>query len=174
MAEVLEQLQLSIGTLGKNRSAEGLHDLLDRNGLSGQLIARRAIGERFRSAFTNFRIIRCSFITYQTRPKAPMPTGCRSEYLESNFQQRAQARGNGGQSEPACDLEGGTEDLGPHEFRHIGRTRSDARAATSRVNTFCGRLTKRPREGTEASKVSAEGKGQGNQGYQDVGKGPIR
>lgn len=50
MAEVLEQLQLAVSTLGKDRSAERLHNLFDRNRLSGQLIARRAIGKRFRSA----------------------------------------------------------------------------------------------------------------------------
>lgn len=44
---MLEQLQLSVGTLRQNRCAEGLHDLLDRHGLAGQLVARRAIGGTF-------------------------------------------------------------------------------------------------------------------------------
>lgn len=49
VSEMLEQLQLSVGTLGEDRGAEGLHDLLDRDGLAGQLVPRRAGGETFRS-----------------------------------------------------------------------------------------------------------------------------
>lgn len=47
VTQMLEQLQLSVGTLRQNRCAEGLHDLLDRHGLAGQLVARRAIGGTF-------------------------------------------------------------------------------------------------------------------------------
>jgi len=43
MAKVLEQLQLAVGTLRENRSAERFHDLLDRDRLASQLIARRAV-----------------------------------------------------------------------------------------------------------------------------------
>lgn len=39
MAEVLQQLQLSVSALGQDRSAEGLHDLLDGDWLAGQLVA---------------------------------------------------------------------------------------------------------------------------------------
>jgi hypothetical protein len=47
---MLEKLQLSVGSLRQDRRAEWLHDLLDRHGLAGQLVARRAIGEAFRLA----------------------------------------------------------------------------------------------------------------------------
>lgn len=50
MSEVLEQLQLSVSTLGEDRGAERLHDLLDRDRLAGQLVPRRASGKTFRSA----------------------------------------------------------------------------------------------------------------------------
>lgn len=43
MAEMLEQLQLTVSTLGQDRSAEWLHDLLDRHRLIGQLVSRRAV-----------------------------------------------------------------------------------------------------------------------------------
>lgn len=39
MSEVLEQLELTIGSLGKDRSAERLHNLLDGDILVGELIS---------------------------------------------------------------------------------------------------------------------------------------
>lgn len=42
MAEVLEQLELTVGPLGKDGGAEGLHDLLDSNVLVGELVPGRA------------------------------------------------------------------------------------------------------------------------------------
>lgn len=50
VSEMLEQLQLAVGTFRENRSAEGLHDLLDSDRLAGQLVSRRAIGVAFRLA----------------------------------------------------------------------------------------------------------------------------
>lgn len=41
VSQVLEQLQLAVGALRQDRSAERLHDLLDRHGLAGELILRR-------------------------------------------------------------------------------------------------------------------------------------
>jgi hypothetical protein len=38
MTEMLEELQLSIGSFGQDRGREWLHDFLDGNGLLGQLI----------------------------------------------------------------------------------------------------------------------------------------
>lgn len=40
--QVLKQLQLAVGALREDRSAERLHDLLDRHGLAGELVLRRA------------------------------------------------------------------------------------------------------------------------------------
>jgi hypothetical protein len=84
VSEMLEQLQLAVGTFREDRSAEGLHDLLDGDRLAGQLVSRRAIGVTFRSAGGYLSRARAGleFRTYQTRPKAPMPTGCKSVYLE--------------------------------------------------------------------------------------------
>lgn len=42
VSEVLQELQLSVCALGQDRSAEGLHDLLDGHGLAGELILGRA------------------------------------------------------------------------------------------------------------------------------------
>jgi hypothetical protein len=36
--EMLEELQFAVGALRQDRSAEGLHDLLDSHGLAGELI----------------------------------------------------------------------------------------------------------------------------------------
>jgi hypothetical protein len=48
------------------------------------LISRRAIGVTFRSAGGYLSRARAGLElkTYQTSPKAPMPTGCKSVYLE--------------------------------------------------------------------------------------------
>lgn len=42
MFQVFEQLQLSICAFRQHRGAEWFHDLLDCNGLAGQLVSRRA------------------------------------------------------------------------------------------------------------------------------------
>jgi hypothetical protein len=63
--------------------------------------------------------------TYQTSPKAPIPTGCNSVYLnqESALSTLREdcAPSRLKDCEPAGDLEGGAEDLGTHEFRHDER-----------------------------------------------------
>jgi hypothetical protein len=43
MLEMLQQLQLSVCSLGQDWRAEGLHDLLYRHRLSSELILRRAV-----------------------------------------------------------------------------------------------------------------------------------
>ena len=75
MPEVLQELQFSVCALGQDRGAERLHDLLDRHGLAGELVLRGT---------TPWSV--CNHggggpQAYQTSPKAPMPTGCRSVYL---------------------------------------------------------------------------------------------
>lgn len=80
MSQVLEQLELSIGPLGQDRRAERLHDLLDGDGLVCQLVfggAAQSVSPRGGGGYWS----RPGDI-YQTSPKAPMPTGCRSEYLQ--------------------------------------------------------------------------------------------
>ncbi len=57
VTDVLEQFELTVGTLGENGSGEGLHDLLD-----------------------SYRVLVSWSFAEQTRPKAPMPTGCKSTY----------------------------------------------------------------------------------------------
>lgn len=85
--EMLEQLQFSVGPLCQDGSAEGLHYLLDGDILAGELVSCRTVSrEHLLDPSTslpagNRRVPRRG-TTHQTRPKAPIPTGCRSEYLE--------------------------------------------------------------------------------------------
>jgi hypothetical protein len=75
VSKMLEKLQLAVCALRQHRSAEWLHDLLDGHGLAGELIlGRAALSSVCGSVYIAGQ-------TYQTRPKAPMPTGCRSVYL---------------------------------------------------------------------------------------------
>jgi hypothetical protein len=79
--QVLQQLQLSICPLREHRCAEGLHDLLDGNILVGELVSGGAAIVNPSASDPNPKGgAECS-MAYQTRPKAPMPTGWRSEYL---------------------------------------------------------------------------------------------
>lgn len=75
MLEVLQELEFSVCPLCEHRCAEGLHDLLDGYSLPRELVlGRTAFDVRRRSP-------RGGCCTYQTRPKAPMPTGWSSAYL---------------------------------------------------------------------------------------------
>lgn len=109
---MLEQLQLSVGTFREDRCAEGLHDLLYRHGLSGELVLGGTVKKRERRAVRRFQEVS----TDQTSPKAPIPTGCRSVYLGTlvKSQQKVNQR-----RVPAGDLEGGAKDLGTYELRHL-------------------------------------------------------
>lgn len=80
--------------------------------------------------------------THQTSPKAPMPTGCRSEYLRSPL---AHAVPSGARRPlllpvPARDLKGGAKNLGTHEFRHFeGVARMAGRSReVARMKSGCG------------------------------------
>jgi hypothetical protein len=42
MSKMLQKLQLAVCALGQDRSAEGLHDLLDSHGLACELVLCRA------------------------------------------------------------------------------------------------------------------------------------
>lgn len=53
MSQVLEQLQLTVCSLGENGSAEGLHNLLDGNILVGKLVTGGAASEEDVSASTD-------------------------------------------------------------------------------------------------------------------------
>ncbi len=71
-----------------------------------------------------YHCIRTSFVGtggeayYQTRPNAPIPTGCRSVYLTAS-QLGVVALVPGSIFIPARDLESRAKDLGSHEFRHL-------------------------------------------------------
>lgn len=55
MSQVLEQLELTVCSLGENGSAEGLHNLLDGNILVGKLVTGGAASGKDVSASMNRR-----------------------------------------------------------------------------------------------------------------------
>jgi hypothetical protein len=63
--QVLQELQLAVGTLGQDRCAERLHDLLDSNGLVCELILGRT-GDSL-----DARLLAAVISAHQTRPNAP-------------------------------------------------------------------------------------------------------
>lgn len=82
--EMLEKLQFPVGPLGQDGRAERLHNLLDGYILVRELVAGGAVGGKSAAMAqleSFFFFLRRLKKTYQTRPKAPMPTGWRSEYL---------------------------------------------------------------------------------------------
>jgi hypothetical protein len=81
---VLEQLQFSVCALGEHWSAEGLHNLLDGHILVRELVSGGTSSQEIVKITIHMDddAARRSSSTDQTRPKAPIPTGCRSEYLE--------------------------------------------------------------------------------------------
>lgn len=110
--QVLQELQFSVCALRQDRSAKGLHDLFDGDGLAGELVLCRAAG-------ISMPCFHGTVCTYQTRPKAPIPTGCRSVYLHTC--QSAPRRKVGLSRAPARNLEGRAKDLCAHELGHGGR-----------------------------------------------------
>lgn len=82
--QVLQQLQLSVGSFRQHGSTERLHDLLDRDILTGEVVFGRATnGIRVSShgAQQNQYHQNEGRNAHQTSPNAPIPTGWRSEYL---------------------------------------------------------------------------------------------
>lgn len=77
MTQVLEELQFSVCALRQDRSAERFHDLLDSHSLTGKLILCGAM----RPGIRDLSVVLAWNTKYQTSPKAPIPTGCRSVYL---------------------------------------------------------------------------------------------
>ena len=117
MAQMLEELQLSVRALGQDGGAERLHNLLDGHGLVRELILGRAVP--YKSAECLGAMAE-SMASHHTRPKAPMPTGCKSVYLfhrQSSGVHSTAVRGGGGKA-PAGNLEGRAKDLGTHKLRH--------------------------------------------------------
>jgi hypothetical protein len=67
MLEMLQQLQFTVRPLRQDRSAEGLHNLLDRNMLSCELILGRAVVAINTSIPRNYRIFLGLTIPYETK-----------------------------------------------------------------------------------------------------------
>lgn len=100
MSQMLQQFQLSIRSLRQNRRTKRFHDLLHGDRLRCQLIPRRTSDSNYASApncpASSRRCRGCERgWSYQTSPKAPIPTGCSSVYLGRSQcdSQRIKARG---------------------------------------------------------------------------------
>lgn len=75
MSQVLQKLQFAVSALGQHGCAERLHDLLDSNSLVCELILCRT------DCVVREQHFAVQWNAYQTRPNAPIPTGCKSVYL---------------------------------------------------------------------------------------------
>jgi hypothetical protein len=75
MPQMLEEFEFPKCSFSKHWSAKRLHDLLHGNGLSCDLIFGGAVEA------LDFGDKDGEYLIYQTRPKAPMPTGWSSVYL---------------------------------------------------------------------------------------------
>lgn len=110
MLEMLKQLQLAVCSLGQDRSAERLHDLLNRDILAGKLIFGGTAHRQFYTSRRHEQI---------TKPDQMLPcppVGGRSICASQLAVAKAVAVPRAGV--PGRDLEGGAEDLCSHELRH--------------------------------------------------------
>ena len=129
--QVLEQLQLAICPLGEHGGAEGLHDLLDGDGLVRELVLRGARRERpcqsrLLSIFSERVIVNLPDQTKRSHadgleirvPVCKKAAGSALDHSCRSDVSRARVRGVG---IPRCYLKGGPKDLGAHEFGHGGQ-----------------------------------------------------
>lgn len=113
MSQVFEQLELSVCSLGQNRRAEWLHDLLDSHSLAGKLIFGRA-GRAWsaRAVYPPVGLLQL------TRPDRTLPcqqAGGQCIFLASQRQSTVYTKSD----TPARDLEGRAEDLRTHKLGHL-------------------------------------------------------
>ena len=115
MLEMLQKLQLSVCSLGQDRRAERLHDFLYRHCLPSELILRRAAPSPLEPIVL---LVEAIILTIQARRLPCRPAEgqciCRAISMFALFHRDVPAG-----SAPAGDLEGGSEDLGTHELRHL-------------------------------------------------------
>lgn len=115
MLEVLQQLQLSVCPLGQDRRAERFHDFLYRHCLPSELVLRgavRLLSERIAPA------VLAMILTRQARRLPCRPAGGQCICSAISMCALCRRHVHAG-SAPARDLEGGSEDLRTHEFRHL-------------------------------------------------------
>ena len=118
MPQVLEKLQLTVCTLGENRCAEGLHDLLDGDILVGELV--------FRGAARQISLARCVW-RYIEMAGQNVPDETKSSHtngleirvpIAGSDYERIKENGSSREGQPRGDLKGSSEDLGADEFGH--------------------------------------------------------
>lgn len=84
-------------------------------------------------------------VAYQTSPKAPIPTGCKSVYLVHDECGKLQDCGN--RLPPARDFKGGPKDLGSHEFSHLEYRRPEDKACVVNRIVVVRKVGSSPNEG---------------------------
>lgn len=112
--EMLEELQFSVRALRQDWGAEGLHDLLDGNGLAGELVLCRT-DQRLASSLS--RGTGKHTRRDRTRP-CPRAAG-RCTLMHVSSLSAGAMRGR--RAVPARYLKGRAKDLRAHEFGHVGQ-----------------------------------------------------
>jgi len=132
MLQMLQKLQFSVCSLGQNRRAERLHNLLYSDILAGELIFGRAVQKRASISNLHQRPLEPPKHRKQVNIIPNQAKGAHSNRLEIRVPAKpkvsiAVAKGGrllvrssrwGVPRVPGCDFEGGAEDLGSYEFRH--------------------------------------------------------
>jgi hypothetical protein len=133
MLQMLQELQFSVCSLGQNRGAERLHNLLYSDILVGELIFGGAIQKRASISNLHQQPSRPPKHRKRVNIVPNQAKGAHSNRLEIRVPARqkvsiAVAKGErpfmwrssrrGVPRVPGCDFEGGAEDLGSYEFRH--------------------------------------------------------
>jgi hypothetical protein len=111
VSEMLEELQFAVGALRQDRSAEGLHDLLDSHGLAGELI----LGRTALMLACNAIVAPCK----HTRQDQKLP--CQRAAGQCIFAASVPPTIiMWGIAAPARDFKRRAENLGAHKFSHGG------------------------------------------------------
>jgi hypothetical protein len=116
VSEMLEELQFSVCALGEDGSAKGLHDLLDGNGLAGELILCRA-AIHISCDVMDIAVCAWHILTRQDQMRPCLRAADRCICF-SQVSECASSAAMRGVAVPACDLECRAENLGAYEFSH--------------------------------------------------------
>lgn len=115
VSQMFQQLEFSVGSFRQDRCRKRLHDLLDGDGLAGQLIFSRTVSNN----------IRLSVPCIRGNEYSPDETeGTHANRLEIRISKRPSARKSCKKCQsaiPRGDLKRRPENLGPYKLRHDGR-----------------------------------------------------
>ena len=116
MLQVLQKFQFSVCSLGQNRGAKGLHDLLNRNILPGEVnLCRTSPWYQHRPYILAEQI----FSPDQTKRAHANRLEIRIPGRKSVSSSQTSGLHPAWPRIPGCNLEGRAEDLCSYEFRHV-------------------------------------------------------